>query len=163
MKTLLILRHAKSSWDNANMSDHERPLNKRGIRDAPRMAGLLDELQITPDLIICSTAERARQTTQLIVDQLEQAIEVHHTNRLYLAPPQECVRVIQEHADGEDCVMIVAHNPGLEDLVGALSGQSERMPTAALARFNANTDSWSDFSFDTPCQLVHVYRPKEVE
>ena len=144
------------------MSDRERPLNNRGQRDAPRMARLLDEQQLTPDLILCSTAERARETTQLIVEHCVREIEVRHTKRLYLAAPKECASAVRDNADAESCVMIVAHNPGLENLVTSLSGEYERMSTAALARFEVDIESWKEFSLDTSCRLVHVYRPKEL-
>ena len=121
-KELLIMRHAKSSWDDDSMSDHERPLNKRGLRDAPRMARFLIGQNLVPDLIVSSDANRAKSTAALMAEHLNMAeLIVEFTEDFYLAPPDIYVEFAQRLADQFNRPMFVGHNPGMEHLVNSLS------------------------------------------
>jgi len=161
VKTLLVLRHAKSSWDDPGLSDHDRPLNKRGRRDAPRMGELMDELDILPDIIFSSTAVRARTTAVLFADACGFGGEILLDDELYHAAPAEYLRTLSESAGGADCAMVVGHNPGIQELVAVLTGAHERMPTAALACIELAIDDWREVASATGT-LAGVWRPKEL-
>lgn len=160
MKTLYLLRHAKSSWDNADLSDFERPLNERGMRAAPFMGKLMRERGLLPDLILSSPAERAKQTTLLVKEAGKLPAEIRFEESIYEASPLRLLRLISELDNDLDSVMLIGHNPGFEGLVHFLSGRSEAMPTAALAVIEMETDNWSKANLDC-CSLRFVIRPKE--
>ncbi|HFE66779.1 MAG TPA: histidine phosphatase family protein [Chloroflexi bacterium] len=162
MKELLIMRHAKSSWNNANLSDHERPLNKRGERDAPRMGKLLKDEELTPDLIITSTAERALSTAELTALNCDYERELAVTDRFYGGAPRTFVEILQTVDDANERVMIVAHNPGLEELVEDLTGYDGRFTTANVAHVQLPIDSWRDLTLETAGTLLNLWRPKEI-
>lgn len=163
MKTLLILRHAKSSWEDAGLKDHDRPLNPRGVRDAPRMGRLIVELDLVPDLILSSTAVRARSTAELVAEELEPTPEIEDVRALYFAAADDYLEVLREHAGDAERVMVVGHNPSLTTLVTRLTNALERMPTAALAHVELDIDDWAELDKDTPGELIDVWRPKELE
>lgn len=162
MKTLLVLRHAKSSWKHAQLSDHDRPLNKRGKRDAPRMARLVSAQGLRPDLIVASTARRARRTADEVAQHAGCEGVVHLDRRLYLASPDEIVGVLREVAGTARCVMVVGHNPGLEDLVARLGGSPETLPTAALAQIRLSIRTWKDLTVSSTGTLAGIWRPREL-
>jgi len=162
MKTLLILRHAKSSWDEPAVPDHDRPLTERGKKDAQRIGQLLQEHGLTPDLIVSSTAKRARKTAVKLAKASGFAGQVDTTKRLYLADPGRLVDVLREVNDEHATVLVVAHNPGLEELVTQLTGQAEHLPTAALAHVSLDIESWQDLSVASAGKLVQLWRPKEL-
>ena len=160
MKTLLLVRHAKSSWDEPGLEDHERPLNERGLRNAPLMGHRLGERGTIPDLIRSSTAVRARSTAQLMARAMGLMHEhVELDERLYGASPETILDIAAEADDAVGTVMIVAHDPGLSDLAYSLSdGEIEHMPTCAVAEFRFDVETWReavesepvDTRFDTP-------------
>lgn len=162
MKRLLLLRHAKSSWDNDRLSDHERPLNERGVKDAPKMGKVLKREGLTPDVIVSSSAARAAATAELVALATDFEGSLSYTDRLYLAPPSVYLALARELSDSITCALLVGHNPGIEDLVRVLAGHDERMPTAALAHFELPIESWSELGTDTQAVLRAVWRPKEL-
>jgi phosphohistidine phosphatase len=162
MKELLLLRHAKSSRDEPDLDDHERPLNERGERDAPRMGRWLRHQRILPDRIVSSTAVRARATAQKLAAACGYAGEIGLTPRLYLAEPDECLAVLREIPDRDGSVLLVGHNPCFEDLVERLVGRPERMPTAALARIALPLGRWQDATLAVRGELLALWRPKEL-
>jgi phosphohistidine phosphatase len=162
MKTLLILRHAKSGWDVPNIADHDRPLTERGKKDAERIGQLLLERGLVPDQMISSTAKRARKTASKVAKACQYAGEIETTNRLYLASPSQIIEVLRELDDQCDRVLMVAHNPGLEELLRQLTGQPEPMPTATLAQVSVDVASWQSLSIPSGGCLVQVWRPKEL-
>jgi phosphohistidine phosphatase len=163
MKTLLVLRHAKSSWQEAALDDHERPLNKRGLRDGPRMGELIRKRRMTPDVIISSDAVRARVTAEAVAKAARYAGEILLDRRLYAASPASIVTVLRTVPEGEAAtVMIVGHNPGLEELVALLTGEDQNMTTAALAQIVLPIDRWRDLKASTRGKLSGVWRPKEL-
>lgn len=163
MKTLLILRHAKSSWAAPGLADHDRPLNDRGKRDAPRMGQLLLDENLTPDLILSSTAKRARKSAALVAKSCGYSRNVDALADLYLAGPQAYFHALQGVDDGLDRILVVGHNPGMEDLVQELVGEFHRMPTAALAHVELEIDSWVNVSRHVNCRLQNFWCPKELE
>lgn len=162
MKTLLILRHAKSSWGDPSLADHERPLNARGKRDAPRMGRLARDERLGPDLIISSDAVRARLTAEAMAEAIGYRRQILLDARLYHASPAEILAALRRAVqDDVSTVMIVGHNPGLEELVAQLTGEPEDFPTAALARIDLPIDSWSDLDTTTRGTLSGSWRPDE--
>jgi phosphohistidine phosphatase len=162
VKTLLVLRHAKSDRDIPNLSDHERPLNKRGRRDAPRMGRLLHDQRLAPDLIITSTAERARATAEAAAEAAGYKGAIKRSQDLYLAEPGAYFEVLRGVPDACRRVMVVGHNPGVEDLLQLLAGAAETMPTAALAQIDLPIDRWQELGAETRGRLVQLWRPKEL-
>ena len=162
MKTLLIFRHAKSSWDQISAPDHDRPLNKRGKADAPAMGELLRTESLTPDLIICSTAKRAKDTAELAAEACGYEHDILFTRDLYGAEPESCIEVLNVYGDDEPIVMVVAHNPGLEDLVGILTKESVTLTTANIAQVELPIQSWRDLREHTKGKLLNLWRPKEL-
>jgi phosphohistidine phosphatase len=163
MKTLLVLRHAKSSWRDSTLDDHERPLNKRGLRDGPRMGELLREHRLTPDVLISSDAVRARLTAEAVAEAAHYAGEILLDPRLYAASPDGILAVLRRVRETEaGTVMIVGHNPGLEALIAQLTGEQQDLPTAALAQIVLPIDRWRDLEVSTRGTLVCLWRPKEL-
>jgi phosphohistidine phosphatase len=163
MKTLLLLRHAKSSWSDASLDDHDRPLNKRGKRDAPRMGQLLRELRCTPELVLSSTAKRARKTAEEVIQSSGLDITLRLLPQLYHADSVTFVATIRREAGAAECLMVVGHNPGMEDFLMQLTRHDEMMPTAALAEISLPIDAWQDLALDTAGALRNLWRPKELE
>jgi phosphohistidine phosphatase len=162
MKTLLILRHAKSSWKQAELADHDRPLNKRGKRDAPRMGDLLRSEDLVPDLIISSTARRARKTAEAVAQTSGYDGEITLTKEFYLAGPDEYLQVLSDLPDEFQRVLVVGHNPGLEELLELLTDSSERLPTAALAQVKLDAKRWRDVGADIRAELLQLWHPREL-
>jgi phosphohistidine phosphatase len=162
MKTLLLLRHAKSSWKHPELADHDRPLNKRGKRTAPLMGELLQDEDLIPDLILCSSAVRANTTVLLVAKACNYPGEIRQTRELYLAEPQAYIEVLSQVAEKHACLLVVGHNPGLETLIEALTGEAIAMPTAALACIELSITRWRDLDMNTECKLVNVWRPKNL-
>jgi phosphohistidine phosphatase len=163
MKTLLVLRHAKSSHDDPGLDDHERSLNDRGRRDAPRMGRLLADEDLVPDLILSSTAVRARTTAEAAAKASGYQQKIELDRSLYLASPEEYIEALRELPETRRRVLVVGHNPGMEQLVEVLTGQSETLPTAALACITLPIDRWRDLRSSTTGTLDGLWRPKEIE
>lgn len=159
---LILMRHAKSDWGNESLSDHDRPLNPRGRRDAPQIANWIHENGHVPDLILCSSALRTRQTADLLLEQWSSKPAVFVTKHLYLASATQIFTVVREDAilpadESEKIprtVLVLAHNPGVSEAVGWLTGQMVAMPTAALAVFQRPEENWG-LAFE-PSQVASV-------
>jgi phosphohistidine phosphatase len=162
MKTLLLLRHAKSSWDEPGLSDHDRPLNARGLRDAPKMGALIKQQELTPDRIIASTARRAQETARHVAQHCGYPGTIDSSASLYLATPDEYVAYLRCLDDQYSVVLVVGHNPGLEDLLELITGSLQKMPTAALAWISMEITGWQEFSAKADAQLIRLWRPKEL-
>jgi phosphohistidine phosphatase len=163
MKTLLLLRHAKSSWKDEQVEDHDRPLNKRGKRDAPRIGELLQQAQLVPQLIISSTAKRARKTASRLAKKCGYQGVIELDGTLYLAPPEAYLAAIRGIDDPVSCAMVVGHNPGLEQLLALLTGHDTHLPTAALARVQLDVEAWRDVNSQMRGALVELWQPSELE
>jgi len=163
MKTLLILRHAKSSWDEPGLTDHERPLNERGKQDATRIGRLLVEAGIVPDRIVSSTARRALKTAEKVAKACGYAGAIDTTPRLYLALPWQIIEVLRETDGACPRLLVVGHNPGLQELLGQLTRQPESLATATLAQVAVDIDDWQLLSVPPGGELVQIWRPKELD
>lgn len=161
MKTLLILRHAKSSWKDRGVDDHDRTLNERGKRDAPRVGEVISEIQFIPELVFSSTAKRARKTAEAAALAFDFEGDIALDERLYLATPDELMAFLREIPEPCERAMIVGHNPGLEEFIAAILRTIIPMPTAALAVIELSIENWSDLSFDTEARLMQSWRPKQ--
>lgn len=146
METLYLLRHAKSSWDDPALGDFDRPLAKRGRRDAPLIGGFMAERGWRPDLALVSPAVRARDTWQLVSAGLPKPVETRFEHSIYMAAPDDLLALLRALPEPPRSVILVGHNPGLEQCAAALAGPQsdaqalatmrEKFPTAALARFD---------------------------
>ena len=169
MLHLSLLRHAKSSWDDPELSDHERQLTKRGIKAAIAIGRHIESVGLIPELILCSDAARTRATLTLLLQELGIAAPpTTITEELYLADPDTILRVVEHHAARARHVMVIGHNPGLHDLALSLSSGGKRkdlaavalkFPTAALAHITFAVDKWADLSPATG-HLTHYITPR---
>lgn len=161
MKTLYILRHAKSDWSDAGLSDFERPLNKRGQAAAPLMGEAMKNRGFQPATIISSPAARARQTAELIRQSAELTSAINFDSRIYEAGSLTLLQVASEIDEAHDSAIIVGHNPGLEGLIKMLTGELQPMPTAALAVVDLDIERWSRIT-SANGKLRDLIRPKEI-
>ena len=160
MKTIYLLRHAKSSWDDSSLSDFERPLNERGLRTAPFMGEVMVGRGYSPSVIISSPAKRAATTAELVRESAGLSSEFRSDHRIYEASPNTLRTVAAETSDDIDSMMLVGHNPGMEGFIRYLTGRIEPMPTAALAVIELSIDRWSEINADTG-KIIEMIRPKE--
>lgn len=162
MKTLTIVRHAKSSWKDSSLSDRERPLNKRGKRDAPIMGGRISDVGIRPSLIISSPAVRAWKTARAVARSLNYPLEfLQREPALYLASVEKILDVIRAQDNTFNSILLVGHNPGLTDFVNYLSaGLTENLPTAGVAAFDIERSDW-DLRDKPACELLLHDWPKK--
>lgn len=161
MKTLLLLRHAKSSWKDDALCDHDRALNERGRNDAPRVGEWLAGQGLVPDLIVSSTALRAQSTARLLAESAGYAPEIELKRELYHADSDDFLQTLTALSTGVNRVLVVAHNPGMEEFVELLTGQHEPMPTAALAHVELPIEDWRKLNRKTEGRLIQIWRPKE--
>ena len=160
MKTLILIRHAKSSWKDASLADRDRPLNKRGKRDAPEMGRRLAARGGAPDLIVSSPATRALATARVIAEAVGYPVDgIREDERIYMASPAELLEAIRGLDDGHERVFLFGHNPGLTELVNELSEPAlDNVPTCGVVELRLAADRWADLSpdkiqradFDTP-------------
>ncbi len=162
MKTLFVLRHAKSSWENTDLSDFARPLNERGLKAAPLMGKFIYKNQLQPELILSSPAERAKQTAILVKENAQTGGEIRYDERIYEASPASLLEVIAEQSDEIESVMLIGHNPGLEGLLKILTNETQQIPTAALAVIDLKIGKWSEINSSTG-NLRTLIRPKEIK
>jgi phosphohistidine phosphatase len=156
--TLYLLRHAKSSWKESGIPDHDRPLNGRGRRAGKAIGAHLREQRVKPELVLCSSATRARQTFERL-EPLD-AREVHIERELYAADAPTLLARLRDVPETAASVMVIAHNPGLADLVRVLAQLETEFPTGALAtlRFDG---PWASLEKDT-AELVAFVKPREL-
>ncbi|MEM7455615.1 MAG: histidine phosphatase family protein [Planctomycetota bacterium] len=163
-RTLLMMRHAKSSWSDGCLADHDRPLNNRGLRDAPRMGRFLDSISLVPDAIISSTANRALTTAKLLSENCGGFNgELVEYEAFYHAPPSIYLERATLLDDSTSIVMFVGHNPGMAEVASMVSENWETMPTAAIARVEFPVDSWVDVQSFSQATLVELWKPKEID
>jgi len=162
MKTLFLLRHAKSSWDGGgNLADFDRPLNKSGLEAVPLVGERIFDNQFQIDLILSSPAKRAKQTAILIKETAQVKSDVRYNDKIYEASPRCLIEVISETVEeNKNSLMLVGHNPGLEGLIKALTGETQAMQTAALAVIDLKIELWSEITYD--CGHVRkIFNTKE--
>lgn len=161
MKTLLLLRHAKSSRDDPGLLDFDRPLATRGRQDAPTIGKALKKREPLPDLIIASLAVRAKETIEAVIEAAKLDIQPQFDESIYGASSDELLALVHHLPKNSSCVLLVGHNPGFEELVGRLTGAYEPMPTAALASIAFQVDDWADVQ-DKAGKLAWLLTPKQL-
>jgi phosphohistidine phosphatase len=161
MKTLYLLRHAKSSWKDETLTDIERPLNGRGRKASQTMGGLLRKEKIIPDLVLSSSAVRARQTTDLLIEAAGLRSELRFDERIYEASAQKLLEVVKQIDKSKKNVLLVGHNPGFEELLELLTGSVETMPTATLSKVILRASTWAAVKRKGGA-LEWIVRPKEL-
>ena len=158
MLTLSLLRHAKSSWSNPTLPDRERPLATRGVTDAPLMGKAMSERGIDPELVLCSSARRTRDTLELVLPELRVEPKVVYVDALYHASPEQMLEMLHAIQLGANRVMMVGHNPEIQafalDLVGAgpkhfRDRLSTKYPTAGLAVINFAAGLWTSVTVNS--------------
>jgi phosphohistidine phosphatase len=161
MKELLILRHAKSSWDQAWMPDIDRPLNERGKRDAPIMAQKLKDTGKLPQAIICSPAQRTKATAAIFMHSLQmEAEELFIEPNLYESTTLKIDQIVKDLPVRFDRVLLVGHNPVLTDWINRYAQYMiDNLPTCGLAWFSFEINAWQDISFENG-KLQHLWFPK---
>jgi phosphohistidine phosphatase len=172
VKTALLLRHAKSAWGNPGQADHERPLNDRGERAADFMAGHIARKCPRPDIVLCSTAARTRQTLAPLVHRLgSPAPPISLEKNLYLASEAALLARLQALTDDVHTVLLIGHNEGIGQLAEALAGRGpplllkalwQKFPTGALAVLQVNAEHWADLASGS-AELVAFVRPRDLE
>ncbi|HSS09907.1 MAG TPA: histidine phosphatase family protein [Acidimicrobiales bacterium] len=148
---MYLLRHAKSSWDEPDLDDHDRPLAPRGRRAATRIGRHLRELGVQPDEVLCSTAKRARQTLELVRPFIDQDVPVHIEEGIYSADSARLLQRLRLVSPDVDAVMLIGHNPSIQELALTLVGPADnkghrlaqKFPTAGLAALVAPIDEWA--------------------
>jgi phosphohistidine phosphatase len=162
MKTLFLVRHAKSSRDDPSLPDRDRPLGDRGKQDAPMMGKRLAKRDVKPDLLVSSPALRALTTAQLIAEEVGyKRKDIVVDDRLYASSPDDLLAVIHALDKNLDRVMLVGHNPEFSDLAHRLSSEIIDMPTSAVAEFHFDTKAWSDVGEVGPAKAVQDYPKKK--
>jgi phosphohistidine phosphatase len=163
MKTLTLLRHAKSSWKDTSLRDRERPLNRRGKRDAPVMAERIKNTGIRPSLILSSPAVRAWTTAKIVAQEISYPVEfLQQEARLYHASVTGLLKTIADQDEGFNSIMIVGHNPGLTDLANFLSpGLTNNIPTCGLVSFDIDREDWNLHGDIEPELTIYDY-PKRL-
>jgi phosphohistidine phosphatase len=147
MKKLVIIRHAKSSWDDPFLDDHKRPLADRGIHDAPLMAKRLKKEKIFPDVIISSDAERAKATAIITANHLDYPEnKIRFSKNLYHANVSQLLSEIKKTEDHVKTLFLVGHNPGLNDLIWKLGGEIDNLPTAGQFGIKFDVKKWENIS-----------------
>lgn len=163
MKTLLLMRHAKSSWGNSSLSDHDRPLNQRGERACRLMGSFLSEQNLIPDKIICSTAVRAKKTVEGLVETLPFANDIDYRRDLYHADVDILLEELQTLPDDIEIVMLVGHNPGMDEFLDVICDEQDHMPTAAIAEIEFDIQNWHRLRANSPAILKNLWKPKEIQ
>jgi len=172
MPELLLLRHAKSDWQDARLDDFDRPLAPRGRKAAPRMGRYMRENGLESDLVLCSPARRARETLEGLLTALASGPEISYLKTLYLAPPSRLLAVLRRQGPENRRILLIGHNPGMHTLAVTLAGSerggqkgaaarllAEKFPTAALACFRV--PAWAELG-EAPASLVAFVRPRDL-
>jgi len=168
-KKLFLMRHAKSSWDDPKLDDHERPLTTRGRKAAAGMAGYIRDKKIAPDVILCTSAVRARETLELLRAELPNTPTVKIEPKLYPATSEDLLRRIRRLSPRASSVLVIGHNPAMQELVLSLASRGpeldsvrKKFPTSALAILEARVDRWGALAPEGAA-LVGFVTPKKLK
>ncbi len=164
MRTLYLIRHAKSSWGNPGLRDHDRPLNERGLHDAPKMAQLLVEQGVQPDLLVSSPAKRAFTTALFFAEAFKlEAEKVLREPNIYEAFPQDILRIISELPESSQTVLLFGHNPTFTEVANHFIENDfiENVPTCGVVKITSTAASWREF-YEGNSKVAACYFPKEV-
>jgi phosphohistidine phosphatase len=161
MKRLFLLRHAKAENAVAGSTDLDRSLNERGEHEAQAIGAVIKRQNLSFDQVLCSTAVRARETAELVLAAAEVVANIRYDQRIYEAGPRQLLEVISELSENLNAVLLVGHNPGMEELLKMLTGRAEQMATCTLAKIFLAPGEWSEIS-DDKGTLDSILRPKDL-
>ena len=159
-KTLLLMRHGKSSWKDKKIPDYERPLKKRGKAASSEIGKILRENELIPQAIFSSPALRASETAEIVAKESGFPGKVTFIDSFYMAEPDVYINYLKGLDDSLERVMIVSHNPGLEAFMQLLDGRLEALPTGSMVYLCLNINHWSDLSFETDAELIGFWDPE---
>lgn len=169
MRTIILLRHGKSSWSDQTLSDIDRPLTQRGVRASRRIAKYLRRKRIRPALVLCSPSLRTRQTLEAIAPSLGKGCSVELVAELYAASERELLEQLRALPESAASVMLIGHNPGLQQLALVLASRGvdrakleQKFPTAALATLRVDTDNWAALR-PGEAELIDYVIPKQLD
>ena len=159
MKAIYLIRHAKSDWNNSELSDFERPLNKRGLRDAPFMGGKLSELKFNPDLIICSPAQRTTSTAQLLCSKTNYSFEhIKFEPSIYESSLNNLIELINDLPNTANEVAMIGHNPSTTMLSNYLTDDYiGNMPTCSIVKIELEIEDWNEIVQGIGSQKYFIY------
>jgi phosphohistidine phosphatase len=163
MKTLLLLRHAKTSLIDPMLSDNMRPLTYQGKKDVSIIGNILKNKNLIPDIIICSTAKRAVETSKLIAEYVNYHNEIHLSKLLYQTSTKDYINVISDIPDKNNTVLLVGHNPILETLVEIITNELRIMKTCSLVHIVLSINSWIELKSQTKGKLIELFDIKSLE
>ncbi|HEY8412791.1 MAG TPA: histidine phosphatase family protein [Pyrinomonadaceae bacterium] len=161
MKTLFLLRHAKSSRKDQSLPDFERPLNGRGKQAAEKIGRYLKRELIVPELVLSSPAARARETIERVAKAAKWSVEVRFDQRIYEAGGLRLLEVISQIENERKAVLLVGHNPGIEELLMLLAGESKKVPTGALMKLELKSSKWTTAA-DKRAKLAWLIKPRKL-
>ena len=170
MLRLFLLRHAKSSWSDPSLHDFDRPLNKRGKKDAPKIAQAMKERGYQPDRILCSSSQRTKETLAGVIPSLSGEVSLHLLDSLYEGNAPDYLALLRQHAKDSRNLLLVGHNTGLQEIAIRLIGHGDfllrseletKFPTGALAILDFSCDSWHDVN-DGQGTLVDFIKPRDL-
>ena len=157
MKTIFLLRHAKSSWDNSQLEDFDRPLSTRGEKSSIKIGKYIKNKNIIPDIVYCSSAKRAKKTWELINKVIKKKNNIFFKKDLYMADSETFMSTIKKTKNSNKSIMIVSHNPGIESFCLELSKENNeyindiktKYPTGSLAILKVNLKKWSEIRYES--------------
>jgi phosphohistidine phosphatase len=161
VKTLFLLRHAKSSRKDQSLPDFERPLNGRGKQAAEKIGRYLKRELIVPELVLSSPAARARETIERVAKAAKWSVEVRFDQRIYEAGGLRLLEVISQIENERKAVLLVGHNPGIEELLMLLAGESKKVPTGALMKLELKSSKWATAA-DKRAKLAWLIKPRKL-
>jgi phosphohistidine phosphatase len=162
MKTLFLLRHAKSSWKDESLPDFERPLNRRGKRAATIIGEYLRSRDVVPDLVLSSPAVRARETIKLVKKATQWTTEVRYDQRIYEASAERLAEIVSQIENDRKVAMMVGHNPGMEELLLLLTGDTEQLRTGSVAKITIKGSKWANAT-EKSARLEWLVSPRDLE
>ena len=162
-KSVILFRHGKSDWDAQYDSDHDRPLAKRGIRDAKRMGKFLSKIEEVPELILSSTALRTRETTKLAMEAGNWNVDIKLEKKIYEASLEEIINIIKSQDDKYNFICLVGHEPLFSTIITLINNKRIKFPTATMARISFSTSDWKRVLLEPDkCKLDWFYKPKSI-
>jgi phosphohistidine phosphatase len=164
MRTIYLIRHAKSSWGNPGLRDFDRPLNDRGLHDAPKMAQFLAEKGVKPDLLVSSPAKRALTTALFFAEAFKiEASEIQREANIYEAFPQEILRLISDLPEPATTILLFGHNPTFTEVANRFVENDfiENVPTCGIVKITSTATSWREF-YEGNSKVTACFFPKEV-
>ena len=162
MKTLYLLRHAKSSWKDQSLPDFERPLNRRGKHAAERIGRYLKHELIVPEIVLSSPAVRARETIERVAKAAKWTPEILFDQRIYEAGGLRLLEVVSQIENERKTALLVGHNPGIEELLMLLTGESKHIPTGTFMQIDLKTSKWANAA-DKRAKLAWLVKPRKLD